>query len=137
MRNKRDMRQRKRRRRAGITLIEMLVVITIVALFSAVAFQQYSGIVDQGRQTAAQTQIEQFSTAAQRHYIEYGRFPTEEEGLQALRPYLAKDIGLDPWQRPYEYRYPGEHGPDPDLICYGADGAPGGEGPNEDVVSWR
>ena len=137
MRNKRDMKQWKQRRRAGITLIEMLVVITIVALFSAVAFQQYSGIVDKGRQTAAQTQLEQFATAAQRHYIEYGRFPAEEEGLQALRPYLAKDIGLDPWQRPYEYRYPGEHGPDPDLICYGADGVPGGEGPNEDVVSWK
>ncbi len=137
MRNKRHMKQRRQRRRAGITLIEMLVVITIVALFSAVAFQQYSGIVDKGRQTAAQTQLEQFATAAQRHYIEYGRFPAEEEGLQALRPYLAKDIGLDPWQRPYEYRYPGEHGPDPDLICYGADGVPGGEGPNEDVVSWK
>ncbi len=124
-------------RRAGITLIEMLVVITIIALFSAIAYQRLTPALDEGRKTAARTQIEAFSAALQRFNIEHGRFPTEEEGLQALRPFLTKDIPNDPWDRPYVYRYPGEHGPEPDLLSYGADGQPGGEGPNQDVESWR
>lgn len=124
-------------RSTGITLIEMLVVITIIALFSAIAYQRLTPALDQGRRTAAQTQIESFAGALQRFNIEHGRFPSQEEGIQALRPYLTKDIPNDPWQRPYVYRYPGEHGPEPDLICYGADGSPGGEGPSEDVVSWK
>lgn len=124
-------------RSTGITLIEMLVVITIIALFSAIAYQRLTPALDQGRRTAAQTQIESFAGALQRFNIEHGRFPSQEEGIQSLRPYLTKDIPTDPWKRPYVYRYPGEHGPEPDLICYGADGSPGGEGPNEDVVSWK
>lgn len=124
-------------RSAGITLIEMLVVITIIALFSAVAYQRLTPALDEGRKTAAKAQIEALAAALQRFNIEHGRFPTEEEGLQALRPFLTKEIPLDPWNRPYVYRYPGEHGPEPDIMSYGADGEPGGEGPNEDVVSWR
>lgn len=130
--------ERKRlRRSAGITLIEMLVVITIIALFSAVAYQRLTPALDEGRKTAAKAQIEAFAAALQRYNIEHGRFPTEDEGLQSLRPFLTKDIPLDPWNRAYVYKYPGDHGPEPDLLCYGADGEPGGEGPNEDVVSWR
>ena len=124
-------------RRAGITLIEMLVVITIIALFSAIAYQRLTPALDEGRKTAARTQIEAFSAALQRFNIEHGRFPSEEEGLQALRPFLTKDIPNDPWDRSYVYRYPGEHGPEPDLLSYGADGQPGGEGPNQDIESWR
>ena len=71
-----------------------------------------------------------------------------EQGLQVLRtrpadatqwsgPYLAKDIPLDPWGRPYVYHYPGQHSEDPEIISYGADGQPGGEGINADIVSWQ
>ena len=122
---------------AGITLIEMLVVVTIIALFSAIAYQRLTPALEQGRRTAAKTQIENLEAALQRFNIDYARFPTEEEGLEALRPYLSQEIPMDPWQRPYIYRYPGEHGPEPDVMSYGADGEEGGEGPNEDVVSWR
>jgi general secretion pathway protein G len=132
------MTDRKRNRRArGITLIEMLVVITIIALFSAVAYQRLSPSVDKGRRTAAKAQIEAFAGALQTYHIEKGRFPSNEEGLGAIRPYLAKDIPNDPWGNPYVYKYPGDHGPEPDLICYGADGRAGGEGVNEDIVSWK
>ncbi len=130
-------RNSKRRSRAGITLIEMLVVITIIALFSAVAYQKLAPALDQGRQTAAKTQIESLKAALQRFNIEHGRFPTQEEGLQAVRPYLDKEIPLDPWQNPYVYRFPGEHGSEPDVLSYGADGQPGGEEINTDVTSWQ
>lgn len=127
----------RRSSRSGITLIEMLVVITIIALFSAIAYQRLSPALDQGRQTAAKTQIESFMTALQRYNIEHGRFPTEEQGLAALRPYLSKDVPMDPWGNPYIYRFPGEYGPEPEVMSYGADGQPGGEGPDADIVSWK
>lgn len=122
---------------AGITLIEMLVVVTIIALFSSIAYQRLTPALEQGRRTAAKTQIENLKAALQRFNIDYARFPTEDEGLEVLRPYLSQEIPMDPWQRPYIYRYPGEHGPEPDVMSYGADGEEGGEGANEDVVSWR
>ncbi len=130
------MRTRNRNRR-GITLIEMLVVITIIALFTAVAYQRLAPSVDKGRITAARTQIESFEGALQTYHIDNGRFPSNEEGLQAIRSYLSKDIPNDPWGNPYVYKYPGEHGPEPDVTCYGADGKPGGEGVNADIVSWK
>ncbi len=132
------MTDRKRnRQKRGITLIEMLVVITIIALFSAVAYQRLSPAVDKGRMTAARTQIEALAAALQTYHIEKGRFPTTEEGLAAVRPYLGKDIPNDPWGNPYVFKYPGDHGPEPDLICYGADGKPDGEGVNADIASWK
>jgi general secretion pathway protein G len=125
------------RRDAGITLIEMLVVITIIALFSAVAYQRLTPALEQGRQTAAKTQIEALMAAVQRFNMEKGRFPTQEEGLISVRPYLTKDIPNDPWGNPYIYRFPGQNGPEPDILSYGADGKPGGEGPGADIVSWK
>lgn len=127
----------RRSRRAGITLIEMLVVITIIALFSAIAYQRLTPALEQGRVTAARTQIESLMAALQRYNIENGRFPDQEQGLEAVRSFLTKDIPLDPWGSPYIYRYPGEHSSEPELISYGADGQPGGEGPNVDIVSWQ
>ena len=137
--NEASRRKNERRRagEAGITLIEMLVVITIIALFSAIAYQRLTPALDEGRKTAAKTQIESLSAATQLFNIENGRFPSQEEGIDALRLYLQKDIPLDPWKRPYVYLYPGQHGPEPDIICYGADGEEGGEGSNADIVSWR
>ena len=121
----------------GITLIEMLVVITIIALFSAVAYQRMVPALDDARRIAAKTQVEALDAILMRFNIEHARFPTEEEGLPVLRPFMQQDLPLDPWKRPYIYRYPGEHGPEPDVMSYGADGEPGGEGVNEDIVSWK
>jgi general secretion pathway protein G len=133
-----EMRIRKRiNRRRGITLIEMLVVITIIALFTAVAYQRLAPSVDKGRITAAKTQIEAFEAALQTYHIDNGHFPSTEEGLEAIRPLMNKDIPNDPWGHPYVYKYPGDHGPEPDLVCLGADGQPGGDGVNSDIVSWK
>ncbi len=133
---------------AGITLIEMLVVVTIIALFAAVVAPRMFRQADKARIAATHTQINSFMTALGAYKLDTGLFPTTEQGLQALRarpqdlhqwngPYLPKEIPLDQWGRPYLYKFPGEHGDEPDIISYGADGQPGGEGNNADAVSWK
>jgi general secretion pathway protein G len=142
------MNQRRRRGSAGVTLIEMLVVVTIIALFAALVAPRMLRRSDAARVTAARAQINSFMTALGAYKLDTGTFPTTEEGLQALRikpteanqwqgPYLPQDIPVDPWGRPYLYKYPGEHGDEPDLISLGADGQPGGDGINGDIVSWK
>lgn len=126
-----------RRARAGVTLIEMLVTVTIMAMFAAIAWQQLAPVGDQGRRAAARAQIESFMTALQRYNLDEARYPTDEEGLAAIRPYLDKEIPLDPWGNPYFYRRDGEHGPGPEITCFGADGQPGGTDAAQDIVSWR
>jgi general secretion pathway protein G len=139
---------RQNRRRAGVTLIEMMVVVTIIALFAALVLPKYLGQADKGRKTAARAQINAYLTALGSYKLDTGIYPTTEQGLQALRakpdgvenwqgPYTDKEISNDPWQHPYIYRFPGEHGDDPDITSYGADGQPGGDGINADIVSWK
>lgn len=136
-RNSEVRNHRRRAAQAGVTLIEMLVVVTIIALFAAVVGQKMFANVDKARVTAAQVQISNLVNAAAQYKLENGNFPTTEQGLAALRPFLEKDIPLDPWKHAYVYRFPGEHGDGPDVISYGADGQPGGEGVNADIVSWK
>jgi general secretion pathway protein G len=69
--------------------------------------------------------------------LAHGNFPTSEQGLEALRSELSADVPPDPWGHPYVYKYPGEHGDEPEIVSYGADGQPGGEGINADIVSWK
>ena len=139
---------RRSRREAGVTLIEMMVVVTIIALFAALVLPRMMTQGDKARVTAAHAQINAYLTALGSYKLDTGVYPTTEQGLQALRvkpdgmenwqgPYTDKEIGNDPWGRPYVYRFPGEHGDDPDLISYGADGQPGGDGFNADIVSWK
>jgi general secretion pathway protein G len=142
------MKNRKRNRESGVTLIEMLVVVTIIALFAAYVGMRLWPQADKARVTAAKAQIGSFMSALDTYKMDVGAFPTTEQGLLALRvrpgdlpqwggPYLAKEVPLDPWGRPYIYKYPGDHGDDPEVISYGADGQPGGEGVNADIVSWK
>lgn len=140
--------QKQRRVRAGVTLIEMMVVVTIIALFSALVLPKMFKRADAARVTAARTQINGFMTALGAYKLDTSTFPTTEQGLAVLRnrpenvngwngPYLPQDVPLDPWGRPYAYKFPGEHGDEPDIISYGADGQPGGEDINADVLSWK
>jgi general secretion pathway protein G len=136
------------RREAGVTLIEMMVVVVIIALFAALVLPKMMGQANKAKKTAAHAQINAYMTALGSYQLDTGVYPTTEQGLQALRvkpenvnnwqgPYTQKDIGPDPWGNPYSYHYPGEHGDDPDIVCYGADGQPGGDGMNADIVSWK
>jgi general secretion pathway protein G len=138
----------KTRRQRGVTLIEMLVVMTIIALFAALVAPRLLNKSDTARVTAARAQINSFMTALGTYKLDTGVYPTTEMGLNALRtrpqgvnqwqgPYLPQEIPHDPWGNDYIYKYPSDQGDEPEIICYGADGQPGGEGINADVVSWK
>ena len=139
---------RRKRREAGVTLIEMLVVVTIIGLFVALVGPSLWKNTDKARITAARSQIQNFMTALGAYKLDTGMFPSTDQGLQALRvkpeganqwngPYMPQDIPKDPWGHDYGYKYPGEHGDEPEIICLGGDGQPGGDGINADIVSWK
>ncbi len=141
------MQIQRRNPERGVTLIEMLVVVTIIALFAALVAPRMLNQADKAKRTAAHAQINSFMTALGAYKLDTGNYPATELGLAALRvkpensgqwagPYLPQDIPLDPWARPYLYKYPGDHGDEPDIVSYGADGQEGGEGNNADIVSW-
>jgi general secretion pathway protein G len=138
---------RVKQKEKGFTFFEILVVVTIIGLLAALVGPRLWKRISGGKQVAAKAQIELFGTALDAFRLDTGRYPTTEEGLKALRekpssvenwsgPYLPKEIPVDPWRKQYVYRSPGEHG-DYDILSYGADGVEGGEGENEDVVSWK
>ncbi|MBI4688189.1 MAG: type II secretion system major pseudopilin GspG [Nitrospirae bacterium] len=132
----------------GFTLIELMVVIVILGLLAAIVIPRFIGRVGPAKQKATHAQIELLGTALDSFRLDVGRYPATEEGLQALitkpsgaeewsGPYLKKqEIPLDPWGNPYHYESPGKQG-DYDLYSYGADNAEGGEGENQDIVSWK
>lgn len=138
----------RRRNQAGVTLIEMLVVVTIMGLFAYFVLPKFMGQADKAKRTAARAQISSYMTALSSYKLDTGNFPTTDQGLPALRvapegvnnwqgPYVVQEIAPDPWGHPYLYKFPGEHGEEPDLISYGGDGQPGGDGNNADIVSWK
>lgn len=140
--------QKKKNPQAGVTLIEMLVVVVIIAVFAAVVGPQLLGQGDKARVVAAKQQIENFGLALGQYKLDTGSYPTTEQGLGGLRaqpngveqwhgPYLQKDVAPDPWGHAYVYKFPGDHGDEPDILSYGADGQPGGTGLNADIVSWK
>jgi general secretion pathway protein G len=142
-------KRNRRRSSAGVTLIEMLVVVTIIGLFVALVGPNLFKHADQAKITKARADIEGFMGALGTYKLDTGSFPTTEQGLQALRvkpadvaqwngPYTMKDIPQDPWGVNYVYRFPGEHIADePEVISLGADRQPGGEGINADIFSWK
>src|ERR1035441_5969231 len=128
------MKNQRRRRngQAGVTLIEMLVVVVIIGLFVALVAPNMFRSADKARVTAARSQIEQLMTALGTYKLDTGVFPATEQGLQALRPkpadstmwsgpYMDKEIPKDPWGHDYIYRFPGEHGDGPDITSLGQD----------------
>jgi general secretion pathway protein G len=129
----------------GFTLIELLIVMIILGLLAAMVAPKMFQKVGSSKQKAAKAQIAMIGVALDAYRLDIGAYPNTEEGLDVLRknpgygawdgPYLSKDVPRDPWNRPYVYRAPGEHG-DYDLYSLGADGQDGGEGENADATSW-
>ena len=144
---KKKQKDSNRIKEKGFTLIEMLIVMVIIGLLAALVGPRMFGKVEKSKQKAAKAQIALFETALDTYRLDVGKYPTTDMELQALRvrpedvekwdgPYLPKEIPLDPWGHSYEYRSPGEHG-EYDILSLGADGSPGGDGVDVDIVSWK
>ena len=136
------------RRAAGFTLIELMVVLVIIGVLAALIVPNVLDRADDARETAARTDVTNLMQALKLYKLDNLRYPTGEQGLQALvskpttapvppnwRPYLEK-LPTDPWKNPYQYLNPGIKG-EVDVMSFGADGQPGGEGKNADIGSWQ
>ena len=131
------------RKRQGFTLLELLVVIVIIGLLAGYVAPRYFSQVGRSEIQVARAQIDSLEKALDQYRLDMRRYPSTEEGLQALiakpadaqawsGPYLKKAVPLDPWGHPYVYRTPGQKG-EFDLITYGRDGKPGGTGEDADI----
>jgi general secretion pathway protein G len=132
---------------AGFTLVEMLVVLTIIGLIVGLVGPRVLNYLGESKVKTAKIQIESLSSALDLYYADVGRYPSTSEGLAALTqqpggiqgwngPYLRGGaVPRDPWGNPYAYRAPGDHGAF-DIVSHGARGPEGGAGPEADIVSW-
>jgi general secretion pathway protein G len=141
-------RQMRATAQAGFTLIEMMVVVVIIGVLAALIVPNVLGKLDDAKVTAARTDIATITQALKFYKLDNQRYPTQDQGLQALvtkpttepippnwKPYLEK-LPNDPWGRAYQYLNPGVKG-EVDVMSFGADGQPGGEGINADIGSWQ
>lgn len=127
----------------GFTLLELLVVMVIIGLLVGIVGPKYFNQLGKSEVKTARAQIDAFKKALDVYRLDVGRYPSQEEGLEALQqapanqarwngPYLQKSLPVDPWGNAYIYRNPGEHG-DVDVISLGKDGKPGGTGEDADI----
>jgi general secretion pathway protein G len=127
----------------GFTLLELLVVIVIIGLLAGYVAPRYFSQVGRSEIQVAKAQIESLEKALDQYRLDTRRYPSAEEGLQALvskpenaagwnGPYLKKAVPADPWGRPYAYRTPGQKS-EYEVFTYGRDGKPGGTGDDADI----
>lgn len=137
----------RRARQQGFSLIEIMVVVVIIGILAALIVPRLMDRPDQARVVAARQDIAALMQALKLFKLDNGRYPSAEQGLQALvkpphgsgtmpvTPYLDR-LPNDPWGHPYQYQIPGTHG-DIDVFSLGADSKPGGDAGNADIGSWQ
>ena len=143
-----SLRRARRSMARGFTLIELMVVMVIIGVLAALIVPNVLDRADDARSTAARTDVTNVMQALKLYRLDNQRYPTAEQGLQALiakpttgpqplnwKPYLEK-LPSDPWGRPYQYINPGVKG-EIDVMSFGADGQSGGEGKDADIGSWQ
>ena len=135
------------RKNLGFTLLELLVVMVIIGLLVGYVAPMYFKQVGKSEVKVTRAQIESFGKALDQYRLDTGHYPTSEQGLQALNakpadeprwdgPYLKKGVPLDPWGTAFTYKRPGTKG-EYDIVSFGKDGVPGGEGEAADIGSWE
>ena len=136
----------RRRTRSGMTLIEILVVLVLIGIVLGIVGGNFIGKGEKAKADAAKIEIGQIGQTLDLYKLEIGRYPTTQEGLQALiaapagvtnwnGPYWKKStVPKDPWGNEYKYTSPGQSAPY-EIISLGADGKEGGDGPNKDILS--
>jgi general secretion pathway protein G len=131
----------------GFTLLELLVVMVIIGLLASYVGPKYFAQIGKSEVKTAKAQIDSLGKALDQYRIDTGHYPSTENGMAALNvapanepkwqgPYLKKKVPNDPWDHPYIYKAPGEHG-DYDLISLGNDGVAGGTGEAADINNWE
>ena len=139
----------RRRREAGFTLIEIMVVIVILGLLAALVVPKLVGRTEEAKRTQTRVQIKSIQQAIELFKLDNGFYPSTDQGLESLvrmpeAGRIAKNyrkggylerVPKDPWGNPFVYTSPGQYA-DYDISSYGADGVPGGEGEDADVNSW-
>jgi general secretion pathway protein G len=134
-------------RERGFTLMELLVVLAILGLLMSLVGPRVLNSLGGAKTKTAGIQIKDLEQTLEMYKLDVGRFPSTEEGLEALvtrpanapgwnGPYLKSDVPLDPWNREYHYKYPGENS-EVDIYSYGQDGQAGGESEDADVANWK
>ena len=131
----------------GFSLIELMIVMVILGLLASLVGPAMFKKLGTAKQKTAKTQIEMLMSALDSYRLDIGHYPSQQEGLEALvinpgdekwdGPYLAKGLPNDPWDNPYHYQNPGEHGGEVEIYSYGNDNRPGGEKEDADVGSWQ
>ena len=144
----RSFTKRRRQGQRGFTLVELLVVITIITLIMGIVGPRVLNYLTESKAKAAKIQIESFASALDLFFLDTGRYPNSSEGLAALvqrpgninawnGPYLKGGVvPADPWGNRYLYRAPGQHGTY-DILSYGADGTEGGTAAGQDITNWQ
>ncbi len=138
--------QRQHKAAHGFTLLELLVVMVIIGLLAAYVGPKYFSQVGRSEVRMAQAQIDALEKSLHQYRLDVGNYPSTEQGLASLvtapnneprwqGPYLSKAAPLDPWRKPYVYKYPGDRS-EFDLFSFGKDGQPGGENENADITNW-
>ncbi len=128
----------KRSSESGFSLIELMVVVSIMAILAVVVISRFTGVTDDARVQKAKFQINEYANALEMYKLKFNKYPSTSEGLSVLDSENTKSTGWsvdlvpDPWGNDYKYEYDSINNRF-DIICYGADGAPGGTGFNADI----
>ena len=131
---------------SGFTLLELLVVVAIIGLLAGYVAPRYFSQLGKSEAGVARAQIDSLEKSLDQYRLDTGRYPTTEQGLNALvvkpanepkwnGPYLRKGLPADPWGNPYLYKIPGQRG-EFDIVSYGKDGQPGGTGDAADIGNY-
>jgi general secretion pathway protein G len=137
------------KRQSGFTLLEIIVVITIIAILAAYIAPKVAGRADDARISKVKNDIQVLESALELYRLDNFTYPTTEQGLQALVTQPSEEVKnwkaggyikklrKDPWGNDYQYAKPGRDGAEIDIFSYGADGKEGGTGVDADVGSWN